>query len=84
MDGTVSDACKCSALGQDVGVTFSPALSPPDFETTPADVLRIMPQVRLSLIKIWFSSPPNLQQAKRNSHRQSDFPPRCKKSYLHS
>lgn len=37
-----------------MGVMSSPALSPPDFETTPADVLRIMPQVRLSLIKFGF------------------------------
>lgn len=76
--------CSIPPLSRDMGVISSPALSPPNFETTPADVLRIMPQVRLSLIKIWFSSPPNLQRAQHNSHRQSDFPPGCKSSYLRS
>lgn len=73
-----------TSLSQDVGVISNPSLSPPNFETTPADVLRIMPQVRLSLTKIWFSSPPNQHWAKHNFHRQSDFFPRCKRSYLQS
>lgn len=76
--------CSIPPLSQDMGVTSSPALSPANFETNPADALRIVPLVRLSLTKIWFSSPPNQHQAKHNSHRQSDFHPRCKRLYLQS